>query len=333
MKLIELNFKKAASISSYIYTRMKLLNNFTKIIKKIVGLTRIADQVQKLSNELHVQKQLLNRAVSYLEFSTIDYHRMNASNKYINSKKIIHLLSPMDILSAKYRRIGRDYDGGYVMLDDFSARSIDAAYSFGISNDVSWDEDIANLGIDVYMYDHTIQDLPKKHPLFHFFKIGVTGIDTEGDLKTLNTLIADNGHQQCKNLILKMDIEGNEWSVIEETPSNVLNQFAQIVIEFHGIDPSESPQNISRITAALEKLNQTHQAIHIHANSYCDISYLGELVLPNLLEVTYVRRLDYGDRFTTCTRTFPTEYDRSTYHWLPDVFLAKFSANDDNTSK
>ena len=68
----------------------------------------------------------------------------------------------MDVLGAKYRRVGRDFDGGYVMLDDFSSQKFDAAYSFGINDDVSWDEAMAALGMDIFMYDHTIEKLPKQ---------------------------------------------------------------------------------------------------------------------------------------------------------------------------
>lgn len=317
----------------------KILKIAAQLIRRFLGVSQILDQMQnQISDQmpkqqvmLHTQKHLLDRAVSYLEFAKIDDERMKASNRYRHFHKIIPLLSPMDIFEAKYRRVGRDYDGGYIMLDDFSSLSIDAAYSFGISNDVSWDEDIAGLGIDIFMYDHTIEALPKKHPRFHFLKKGVTGKPSGEGLETLSTLVAENGHQQSKNLILKMDIEGDEWSVIKETTSDVLNQFLQIVIELHGLDPSGTPASVTRIVSALEKINQTHQSIHVHANGFCNISWLGELTLPHNLEVTYVRRSDYGDQFIPNSRTFPTKIDRPTFPWLPDVYLGPFTVKDFNT--
>jgi hypothetical protein len=280
---------------------------------------------------MYAQKHVLDRAISYLEFAPIDVERMKSSNKYQNLHKLIQLLSPMDISGASYRRVGRDYDGGYIMLDDFAARCIDAAYSFGISNDVSWDEDIAGLGIDVFMYDHTIEELPRQHPRFHFFRKGVSGKPSDEGLATLSTLVAENGHQGSKNLMLKMDIEGYEWSVIEETPSDVLNQFSQIVIEFHGLNPDETPANLTRIFVALEKINKTHQSIHVHANGFCNVSWLCELTLPDVIEATYVRRSDYRDQFIPNKRSFPTNIDQPTFPWLPDVYLGLFAVNDLNT--
>ena len=268
----------------------------------------------------------LDSATSYLEFATIDDERMRESNKFQNFHEIIALLTPMDVSGAKYTRVGQQYDGGYIMLDDVSSRKIDAAYSFGISSDVSWDEEIAGLGIEIYMYDHTIEKLPKQNPRFHFFKEGVTGDPEEKGLETLSNLIRRNGHERSKNLLLKMDIEGYEWSVFEETPSDVIGQFVQIVIELHGLIPSRSKADLSQLLSVLKKINQTHQSVHVHANGYCPISWLGELALPNLLEVTYVRRADYADRLVPNTRTFPTEIDQPTFPWLPDVNLGNFAS-------
>lgn len=60
-------------------------------------------------------------------------------------------------IGKTFCRIGRDYDGGYLMLNVFHGN---IAYSFGINDDVSWDEDVANRGYEVYLYDHTIDALP-----------------------------------------------------------------------------------------------------------------------------------------------------------------------------
>ncbi len=89
------------------------------------------------------------------------------------------------------------------------------------------------------MYDHTIDKLPKYHSRFHFFKEGVTGDPDEAGLETLSNLLRRNGHQASQNLLLKMDIEGYEWAVFEETPSAVIGQFSQIVIELHGLNPNK----------------------------------------------------------------------------------------------
>jgi len=299
-----------------------LLKRFLHIVRRFFGTEQILGQLKK---EMVAQNHRIDSISSYLEFIYIDDMRMRESIKYQNFMEIIPLLTPMDISGSKYRRIGRDYDGGYIMLDDFSSKKIDASYSFGIGDDVSWDEEIAEQGINIYMYDHTIKKLPKSNPRFHFYSVGVSGAPEEEDFETLSNLIKRNGHETSKNLLLKMDIEGYEWSVFKETPSAVIGQFVQIVIELHGLDPNKSKQDLSQIVSVLRKINQTHQSIHVHANGTSTINWIGNSVLPSVLEVTYIRRADYADRLIQNTRIFPTEIDQPTFPELPDVHLGTFT--------
>ena len=50
----------------------------------------------------------------------------------------------------------REGDGGYVVGDIFSPDQVDACYSLGVGSDVSCDRAIANCGIPVFLYDHTV---------------------------------------------------------------------------------------------------------------------------------------------------------------------------------
>lgn len=317
----------------------KIFKNITFIFRKFLGIHglntrfdnlnwKLTDQNNKLNKQIKYQSVQLDRVFSYLEYLDFDESKVKGSNKFQNFYNLISLLTPMDISDARYRRIGKDYDGGYVMLDDISSQNINVAYSFGISDDVSWDEEIANMGIDVYMYDHTIEKLPKQNERFHFFKEGVTG-KPQVALDTLSNFIDRNGHKNSNNLILKMDIEGYEWSVFEETPSEVINQFRQIVIEFHGLSPEKDKKDLAKIFSVLQKINKTHQSIHVHANGHTPVSWLGDWAMPQLLEVTYIRREDYVDRLIPNKRTFPTHIDQPTFPWLPDVPLGKFSTENE----
>ena len=129
-------------------------------------------------------------------------------------------------------RIGAEYDGGYVLIDNFYSNGI--AYSFGIRDEISWDNEIADCGYQVFMYDMTIEDIPYHRPEFHFFREGIGGTkDPIQKLDTLENFIARNGHQNSRNMILKMDVEGAEWDFLETVKSETLAQFDQIVLEFH----------------------------------------------------------------------------------------------------
>ena len=183
------------------------------------------------------------------------------------------------------------------------------------------------------MYDHTISDLPIQHPKFHYFQTGVTGHKKGENLKTLGDLIIENGHTKCKNLILKMDIEGSEWDVLEEISPEVIKQFSQIAIEFHGLSNSVYSDKCESIARVLKKINETHQSVHVHANSTGIPIWIGKLVLPAILEVTYVRRADMEGRLIQKSRQFPTKIDQPTFKNSPDMYLGNFFEEEvDNNS-
>lgn len=192
--------------------------------------------------------------------------------------------------AINFCRIGRVNDGGYIMADSFE--NVRIAYSFGICDDVSWDEDIANKGIDVFMYDHTISGLPKDNAKFHFSRIGLSSTRHEENqlLKSLEEIINSNGHSEEKNMILKMDVEGAEIGGIDITPQSVLEQFDQIVMEIHSLTREDCFKDIIRM---LKKLNLTHQLVHVHANNFGQVFYAGDIAYSDAIEVSYMRKSNH----------------------------------------
>jgi hypothetical protein len=220
-------------------------------------------------------------------------------------------------------RVGGERDGGYVMLDTLRPPAVTAGYSFGVGHDVSWDVAVAARGIDLFLYDHTVKRLPVSVPRATFFRTGIRGRKPVSGQKTVAEVLADNGHAGRRDLVLKMDIEGAEWPVLEEVSSETLESFAQIVIEYHGMGEALEPEGYGRLHAALEKLTRTHQPIHVHGNCYNVPVWIGGLVLPQVLEVSYVRRADHAGKFVPREEVFPTELDRSNLPHIPDLYLGR----------
>lgn len=203
----------------------------------------------------------------------------------------------------EFTRVGKPYDGGYVLADDFSKDMI--VYSFGIAGDVSFDEQLADKNMDIHMYDHTIPHLPKNHNKFHFHKTGISAVDEPENSKlSMKTILDENGHLGNHNLILKMDVEGAEWDFINTTPSEILNQFTQIIFEFHRLTDTANAQNILN---ALDKLNETHQLVWIHANNFGHIEEAGNIEIPAYIEATYMNKKKYSFKDAVCN--FPLDID------------------------
>jgi hypothetical protein len=176
------------------------------------------------------------------------------------------------------------------------------------------------------MYDHTINRLPEQNEKFHYFKTGLASNSTANDpqLVTLPQLIEQNGHTDECNMILKIDIEGAEWDVLRDLDKSVLSQFDQIVLEFHNLT---SPSNKEKMEEAVQTINQTHSIIHIHPNNCGTYKMIGNKVLPELIEATYVLKSRYG---TVPTELFlPHELDQANNVNFPDIYIGSWGENGD----
>lgn len=287
-----------------------------------------------------IEKLLLDSAMrieeqeKYLERVIISIENLLLDNKYKKEniylyekkqiKKIHALLHVMNVKNKKIIRIGNKNDGGYLMVDDFLENG-GTAYSFGVSSDVSWDKEMAGYHYDIYMYDHTINELPEQNTHFHFEKMGIaSAINEVGEyLNTLNYFLKKNNHQDEERMILKMDVEGAEYGFLEMTDSSVLNQFDQIVMELHFITSVEKSDEIIK---ALTKLNVTHQLVHVHGNNYSKIKYINGHSIPDSLEVLYVKRSIC--QFYEKEEIRPFELDSPCWIERNEVFLGNWNGYD-----
>lgn len=234
--------------------------------------------------------------------------------------ELLSRLSPVSVAGFEKVRIGGEGDGGYVMLDDFEG--VEAAYSLGIGDDVSWDLDIAAKGIDVHQYDHTIDALPSQHSRFRWNKIEI-GPVSAGTMDSLANQIRANGHAAFSQMVLKCDIEGAEWSVFAGMDDEVLAQFRQIVLELHFVEQIRYAAIGSPAKRSIEQLTRNHRVVHVHANNHAGYSIVCGIPIPTLLELTFVRA-DDGKVFRPTDEVFPTPLDRPCLTGRADYRLGHF---------
>lgn len=161
--------------------------------------------------------------------------------------------------------IGSDDCGFYIVENQLSNNSV--VYSFGIGEDISFDEElIAKYGCSICAYDPTPKSktfIEKKKPssLFRYYDCGIADYDgkmkfylpenddyvscttynrwgydenkkkpIEVEVKKLSTLMLENGHTYID--LLKMDIEGSEYAVIDNILKDKI-EIKQICVEVH----------------------------------------------------------------------------------------------------
>jgi hypothetical protein len=198
-------------------------------------------------------------------------------------------------------RVGGASDGAYLIPDDLEG--VGALFSPGVAESSSFEFELANLGIHCYLADFSVNSPTVSHPLFEFDKLWI-GTETNNEVSITLADWVDQKSPQNTDLILQMDIEGAEWSVLESIPLETLRRFRIIVIELHYLDAMMTNNlGIKRVEAIFRKMNSEFVPVHIHANNCCGtFRYLG-LEIPAVIELTLLRK----DRFSKATNRHPVQ--------------------------
>jgi len=194
-------------------------------------------------------------------------------------------------------RIGRNYDGGYVIVDNLK---YDLLIGCGISNDDSFEHDFLskNKNIECYAFDGTVNDLPNFHPKIHFIKKNIGPFENKKNTN-LHKFISEH-----KNIFLKMDIEGAEYDWIDNLPEHLLKNMKQMVIEFHATNKWGIWDDYK--VKCLNKINKTHYLVHAHGNNNKTFDKINNINIPQVIECTYLRK----DRVLKKNKQrYPTKYD------------------------
>ena len=276
-------FKKIYNISKIIddNCNAKLNENIFEILNLLNYKVYNNTNYFNISQKLNLLKYMTNN--NYLKYKGPKNCLIDDPNRQLC---IYHLLSPKKVVGKKRILLGPKGDGSYVILDDFD--KIKIAYSFGIFNNVQFDLELANRGINVYMYDHSINSLPFENSYFHWQKIGIRGKNSdEKNLKTLEELLIENKHIKETNMILKMDIEGAEWESLRDLPPKLLNKFKYIIIEYHFLKPETDGKLYYDV---LKQIFKYHQPFYFRCNTRNITVNFGNNRICKYLEVSYINR-------------------------------------------
>lgn len=189
-------------------------------------------------------------------------------------------------------RIGSVADGGYVVLDKDYQDSL--LISGGIFNDNNFEVALANLGASAHQVDYSIVAPPVTHPKLTFSAERLVGENSKNKTfdVTLDELVARLSGKENTELLLKLDIEGSEWEIIDTC--NSLNKFNQIYLELHYLDRLANPKFAESSMRALDKLLQSFFPVFISGNNCCGFVTLGGYVLPRVMELTLLNRKTYS---------------------------------------
>jgi FkbM family methyltransferase len=233
--------------------------------------------------------------------------------------QVVRLLEPTRVLGVEKTRVGGSGDGGYVQVDDIT--DVVHAFSLGVFDNDNWDLAMAEAGVPVEQFDHSIERAPSTHPLLQFHRkmIGPTGSD---GVATLSELVAAHTKSATPDLILKIDIEGCEWDVFDQASDATLMKFTQILCEFHDLSRLHEKAFRARAHRVFQKLAKYFAPVHVHANNCANLWNIANISVPDVLEISYASRSRYA--VTETSEIFPTPLDSPNCPHIADIRLGTF---------
>ena len=214
-------------------------------------------------------------------------------------KNLVRKLRIMEI-ETKLVRLGSELDGGYVLPDILNEDLV--CFSAGVHLNSDFEIDLARRGIRSHLIDFSVSGPAANDPLIGFtrkFLSSSTFMDSHVSLDDwVQSLEPD------KELILKIDIEGSEWPVLQSASDSTLERFNLMVIEFHGLDRLGLAGPFSIMNATLNRLLKKFDIVNAHPNNYRGESTFFGARVPEVIELTLVnKRLGIsGDRVAKTLR-------------------------------
>ena len=219
-------------------------------------------------------------------------------------------------------RAGVNKDGGYV-VDSILFKKTEHLLSLGMGDDWSFELDFLSKNEfgKISIYDHSINFYTFLKPLLKCFKRFLFFRNTFSNLKFRyfkfmeyflfvkhkkvsfykEKISKENGKKfkstsltkafkrlnQIDKIILKIDIEGYEYEIIDEIINNY-KRIEMVLLEFHNIDCNEKI-----FINCMKKLLINFEVIHLHGNNHCGQCISG---MPIALEVTMVNKVNIKNK-------------------------------------
>ena len=234
--------------------------------------------------------------------------------KHLNKFK--KLLGDGNEIGINLIRLGDDGDGGYLIPDDLT--NLDKNYSAGIGLLTKFENDLQNkYSIDSMMLDFNNINkniLPKNS---QFFKKKLSLFSNENQI-TINDWI-DNKDEE---IILKIDIEGDEYMNLASITNEKLMKVRILIVELHDLRNLRNLIFLRNFDKIISKLIQFFYPCHLHINNMSKVINIGGFKVPDMLEMTFIRK-DRVKDFNFNYSKLPNKLDKKTVKDKEEIILDK----------
>lgn len=213
-------------------------------------------------------------------------------------------------------RLGADADGGYLIPDDLDG--IEYCFSPGVSTTADFEWQLADRGIRSFLADYSVPAPPLSRADWVFDRKFIGGLDNE----TCMTMASWKDKYlpgYDSDMLLQMDIEGDEYEVILSTPIDLLASFRIIVIELHSLKRLFDRFAFRVMQTFFDKLLSRFYVVHAHPNNNGGVFRHCGIEIPDLMEMTFYNR-DRGG-IGPVRRDYPHPLDADNCPSRPSITL------------
>ena len=243
-------------------------------------------------------------------------------NLYIEKKttksdilRVLKKLLPFKI-EHNLLRLGEENDGGYLIPNDFYG--IKNNYSAGVGELTKFEKDLEerfSIKSNMVDFNHIDPKIFPKNSKFLKKKIGIISAENELNIK-------DWVKDENEEIILKMDIEGDEYLTSTSISDENLNKIRIFVLEVHDLRHLRNYFFFKTFEKIISRLNNVFYVCHLHANNSSEIKNIGGFKIPDMLEITLIRK----DRIKNFSRQYaelPHKLDQKTVLNKDEIFIDK----------
>ncbi|MCY4005553.1 MAG: hypothetical protein OXE84_01805 [Rhodobacteraceae bacterium] len=247
---------------------------------------------------------------------------------------LIQLLRPIDA-GHELIRIGGRGDGGYLIPNDLEG--IGACFSPGVGPTSQFEQELATrFGIKCFLADASIEDpsfSAAESPFFDFENKFIGCHNSENFIRLEDWITDKYGTMgggaisslSTDDLMLQMDIEGDEFAVIVDTPRHILRRFRIMAIEFHNLHLLFEANWRRLFRSIFNKIVEDFYIVHIHPNNSTQLVSARGVDIPPVMEITLLRQ-DRA-RKTDLPLGYPHPLDEANCPQFPDIVLPDIFAS------
>ena len=222
-----------------------------------------------------------------------EYKHRRSKKVEDRANELLDLLAPLPSKSP-LRTVGDIGDGCYVMTE-YDFKKTKYLISGGIENNNSFEVTLAESGVKGIQVDNSITTPPVIHKNLTFLK-GTLGLGEEESF-SINRYMNE---RNFSNVVLKLDIEGAEYEVINGISLDNLKKIHCLIVEFHNLDTICTDTFWNQIQSLLIKLKKVElYPCFVSANNVTSGEILGGTLIPRNIEVTFTRKRNLKRRFSS----------------------------------